>query len=219
MRSTVAACLSVLLLVGCSSTIPLTGHFGVLGGGKPELTSRFAGRTLELPARTRAYASPDAGVADLYFSDLPAETFRDGADLSTLTGTIVHIRMFMQPRAGKTPIADDATNATARVVVLAKGQAGVYAGGGFFRSGDRPGRGSYDGVFRAATLYLAGATPGFDDALGPSLMSGSIACLRDEKLAKAMARAFDTVAFAVDPVEDAQPEPTSEAPANPTPPQ
>jgi hypothetical protein len=146
-----------------------------------------------------------SGIADVYFTDLPRELLTSGGDLSTATGTIVHLHLFTIPSAGDTPIATTATSASARVLVLARGQAGLYAGGGFCTTSDdesdiKGTQKSFTSSVRGATLYLTHATPAFDDLLGPSVLRGSIDATRDAQTAQAVASALAAVLEQVPPV-------------------
>lgn len=151
---------------------------------------------------TQVFAPSKAGIADIYLTDLPADALTGGKDLGQLSGTIVHIHVFTIPSAGDTPIATTATTSTVRVAILANGQAGVYAGGGFFNTSDDDAAGKdFSGTVREATLYLRHATDGFDDILGPSRFSTSVSAKRDEKLATALRDALDAVTNAAKVVE------------------
>lgn len=180
----------------------------MLGGSSSSLglASQVAPPRLPLNLPTRVFVPSDSGVADVYLTDLPRDLLASGGDLSGASGTIVHLHVFTIPSAGDTPIATTATSASARVLVLAKGQAGLYAGGGFFTTGDDEsdvkGKAStFTGSVRGATLYLTHATPGFDDALGPSTLSGALDSSRNSETADAIARALTTVLEQVPRIE------------------
>ena len=196
------AILACTLLAGCSST---GNWFG--SSAAPDLRSTvsvnslsFAGESATLP--TRVFAPSKVGVADIYMTDIPEQFLKDGGDLSAATGVIVHVHCFLRPRAGKTPIDPDATTAIARVFVLTgNGQAGLYAGGGFFLTSDEPKDENFSGSLRGATLYLSRATTGFDDLLGPSRLEGGISGARDEAMAARLALVTQALAEAMDAVE------------------
>ena len=67
--------------------------------------------------------------------------------------------------------------------VLTGDSFGVYSGGGFLLTSSRPGRSTFGGPIRDATLQLITASPGFVDQLGHSVFTGSISARRDEELA------------------------------------
>src|SRR4051812_41186350 len=110
------------------------GGCGVFSpGGTARLQSQKTGAVLATgDLRTRVYTSQDPDTADVYMTDLPESVWNGGADVSDMSGVIVHVHMFMRPKAGSTPIEETASTAVIRCVVLAKGEIGVYGGGGFF---------------------------------------------------------------------------------------
>lgn len=146
----------------------------------------------ELPARpsTRVYGALDRNTADFYLTDLPESASAPGADLRSYTGHLIHVHLFIAPKAGSTPIAPGASTVTVRHIVLAGGEMGMYAGGGFMTPSDTIGSAESGGRISGATLRLAGATPGFVDRLGPSEMAAAFSATRDEARARAWSAAF-----------------------------
>jgi hypothetical protein len=164
----------------------------VLVGSPGEVRSQVSGNRLVAELSTRVFVPSEAGVADIYLTDLPEELLRGGGDLSGVSGTVVHLHSFALPEAGKTPIASTATTAAVRVLVLAEGRAGLYAGGGFFRPDREKATGKrFGGTLRGATLYLSHATPGFNDLLGPSSLSGGFVASNDPELVASLQRVLD----------------------------
>ena len=137
--------------------------------------------------RSRAYRSQDRNTADVFLTDLAPESLSapllNPADAAGLNGQIVHIHMFVQPKPGRTPIESTAVTATIRYVVLARGEVGVYAGGGFLMPKGKPGGGSFAGRMEKATLRLENATPGFENLLGPAEITVTFKAPRDEEFA------------------------------------
>lgn len=161
-------------------------------GGHLTLRSVATGATYTPPLPTAVYRYQDLNTVDVYLSDVPVESLANpdidlrewAADEGQNGGaergaTIVHIHLFVLPRAGKTPIDATACNATLRQLVLAPppppqsassrtpaGPAagvvpsenrrlavlGLYGGGGFVQ----PGRGWFGG----------GGSPGEDTFSG-----------------------------------------------------
>jgi hypothetical protein len=182
--------------------LTLGGAAGCGGGagGTPRLTSFEHGGRLALGESTRVYASSDRNTADIFVTDLPPGVWNDGVDVSAMTGTITHVRMFLASRPGRTPVEPTANSATIRVLVLAGGAMGLYGGGGFFdRSGD-PGGSTFAGSVRAGTLKLIRATPGFVDRLGPCAFEGAVTAKRDPEQTARLARAFEALAREASPV-------------------
>jgi len=176
---------------------------GVGGGGDPELASRLTGAQFAPSLPTRIYAFADRNTADFYLTDLPPEVWTGGADVSEMTGSMVHVHMFLASRAGRTPIEPTASSATIRVVVLGGGTMGVYGGGGFLLRSGEPGDSSFGGAIRAGTMRLLRATPGFVDRLGPCEFKGSFQANLDASQAANMQRAFEALVRATTPLPEA----------------
>ncbi|MCB9845226.1 MAG: hypothetical protein H6811_04475 [Phycisphaeraceae bacterium] len=151
------------------------------------LGTRYELRSIERPVATRpvfrlkAYSFDDANTADLYFTDLERDALR--GDLKSLTGELVHVHLFVEPKAGKTPIQSTAVNAAVTHIVMVSGEAGVYSGGGFLSTAGTPGDGSLGGTMSGGTLRLERATPGFADLLGASRLDASLSAPLDPMLA------------------------------------
>lgn len=165
----------------------------MLGSGRAsaEITSVEHPVVLAPAWQTAVYASPDENTADVVLSDLDRETLLGAISsesrLREVEGSILRVRMFLQPRAGRTPIDYTASNASATLIVLSGGRIGVYGGGGFILPSARPGGKSFSGSLRDATLKPTGATPGFVDLLGPSDLSGRVSATRDDEAASRLA--------------------------------
>ncbi len=170
-------------------------------GGPARLQSLQNANALEASLPTRIYAARDADTADIYMTDLPSSVWESGADVSDMSGTLVHVRMFIRPRAGRTPIADTASTATIRVMVLAKGEIGVYGGGGFFVNSGNPGKERFRGGVRDAALRLVSSTSGFVDRLGACAFTGEVSGSRDPAAAEAIERALTALIAETTPIE------------------
>ncbi len=144
---------------------------------------------------TMVYKPVDAHSADVYATDLPLDRLADTRDaMADLSGTIVHVHVFLVPSAGDTPVDSTACNAATRMAVFSQGAIGVYAGGGFVFPTSVPGDGDYAGRIRNATLRLAQATPDFADRLGPTVLTGSLGARLDEGAAAVIAARLAAVA-------------------------
>lgn len=142
---------------------------------------------------TTAYRVGSANTAEVYLTDLPPEALEPGADLATVEGRIVQLRLFLIPRAGSTPIDSTASSLTIRHVVLSRGVIGVYSGGGFLRPSDRVGSASFSGRVAGATVRLTGLTAGFADRLGAATFDASFRAPRDDAMAGRIAARLDDV--------------------------
>jgi len=170
-------------------------------GEQLKTTSEIGGAQLAPVWRTSVYADRDAQSADLYLSDLPPERLADLRDpMTDLAGTIVHVAIFLEPKAGATPIDPSACNAAVRQLVLAQGTLGLYGGGGFVVPSGL-GDAKLTASVRGATLRLVRTGPGFDDLLGPSTVSGVIRATRDPGLARVMAQRLQDLGGPLKPVE------------------
>ena len=111
--------------------------------------------------------------------------------LAEASGSILHIRLFVSPRPGRTPIAETAVNATVRLAMLAEGDVGSYGGGGFIFPKGRPGDYTMRIELERASLTLTSSTAGFTDALGASLLDTRVTVRRDEPNAYRLADRFN----------------------------
>lgn len=178
-----------LALVGLGFTV-LPGCWGSGGGRSVEIHSIEEGARLNATATLQAYRSSDANSAEIYMTDLPESALEPGADLSGVAGNMTQLRMFIDPDPGSTPIDPTACSVTIRHIVIAGGEVGVYAGGGFLNPSDSPGRGTFGGTVRRASVRLVAASPGFKDLLGPSVFTGAFSAQQDDKLARRMEARF-----------------------------
>lgn len=208
-------CRATVLLAMCSGAACLAGCSSIGGGGSPRAASTSPeGGSLSLDLPTRCFTARDGNWADFYLTDLPAEVFHAGADASTMRGTIFHLHMFLNPKAGRTPLSPSASTCIVRVLVIADGQIGVYGGGGFMSRGGGVDEASLTARLRAGTLELTRATPGFADALGQAVVSGTFSCPRDDREALLISRAMTALAWHAsavtpEPLVDIAPPPTA----------
>lgn len=190
------AVLLVLFAPGCRS-VGLTA-----GGTRGEFVSDERPAKLAPRFNTRVFDSTDRNTADLIFSDLDTRTLADRNAWGEIQGQIVHARMFLHPRAGRTPIESTACSVTMRYIVLADGEFGIYAGGGFLLPDRTPKGNSFSGRIVNASLRLVSATPGFNDLIGSGRMSISFRVQRDEATVRAATRNADFLAFGATPAPD-----------------
>jgi hypothetical protein len=163
-------------------------------------------RAVELaPAwRTSVFVDRDAQSADLYLSDLPIERLADLTDpLTDAPGTIVHVAIFLEPKAGATPIDASACNAAVRQLILAGPARGLYGGGGFVVPGGL-GNDTITASVRNATLRLTRASEGFQDLLGPCTIGGVVRARRDPAAARVIAQRMQNLAGPLPPVAPAR---------------
>jgi len=168
---------AVLLAVGCAS-------------GDLRIRSSASDAVLAPRFVTAIYAYTDDNTVDIILSDLSEQELlamsRD--ELLRTRGNIMHIHQFFRPVAGRTALDPTASNTTVRHIVLAGGEIGVYGGGGLLLPGDNPGDRRYTFRVSDATMRLLDATPGFQDRLGGSSLSGGGSATRNDDRAIAMTR-------------------------------
>jgi hypothetical protein len=131
------------------------------------------------------------GQIDLFLTDLSLDELDPTTPLDELNGSIIHVQMFIRPKASKTPIDSTATNATVRHVVLSAGAIGVYSGGGFILPKSSKKATTFRAKMRGASLVLTDHTANFSDPLGPSTMTLSVRAPHDEALAALIAARLD----------------------------
>lgn len=137
-----------------------------------------------------AYRAPDTSTAEFYLSDIPLRELSQADSFDQLSGTIVHLHLFIRPKPGKTPIEPTASSATIQTVVLARGEVGLYGGGGFMLPRGTPGDATLGGSIRDGSVRLLASTPGFVDRLGATDFSVGVNAPRDESGAGVMAHVF-----------------------------
>lgn len=179
-------------------------HVPFIHRGDAELRSIAEPAVLSPDLPVRAYISLDKREADIYLTDLTDEQltrfFDDDASWATFEAQIIHVRMFIQPRAGRTPIEPTAISATVRYAIMSKGEIGVYAGAGFCLPRLDPGGGSFAASLSGADVRLSRATPGFNDPLGPATLSVDFNAPEDPELAATLRERLDALAVYADEV-------------------
>lgn len=178
--------------------------FGCGTNGTATLRSAGAPVTLSTKLTTLAYLSSDGNTADVYMTDLPAASLDPAADLSGVSGVLVHLHMFIAPLAGETPIADSACSSTVRAVVVADGHIGVYGGGGFLSPSEAPGGATFGGTIRDASCRLTAKSAGFADRLGSSVFASSFRVPKDDGAAKRIERRLATILASLPPSKAAE---------------
>jgi hypothetical protein len=182
------------VLVLCATGLALLGCGGTqISGGDGRLTSVELGSTLTTSFTKQTYFGTDNNSADFYLTDLPESVWKEGGDVSAVTGQLVHIHMYVTPKAGRTPIAITANTASVRWLVLTQGRVAVYGGGGYFQHSGEMGDETLSGVLADSTLRLVHASPGVADRLGPSVLSMSVSAVQDKQTCEALARAFSSL--------------------------
>lgn len=179
--------------------------------GSLSLESFDTGERIQPRITSAAYKFVDQNTADIYLTDLPEDRLlSERPDVSGMSGTLIHIRLFLVPKAGKTPIDDTACNAAFRTIVVASSEggagssgvrteAGMYEGGGFLYPSDRPGESVLAGSVFGSSARLTAGSPGFADRITPGMMDGKFRAPRDDDRATEFAAAFETLSRSLTP--------------------
>ncbi len=189
--------LRVLTLLALALSATGCSVFRSEPGGVLTAMSTDGAKSLAPDFTTAAYTAIDGDTADIYLSDLPRERFTNPRDtLADCSGSILHLHIFLVPQAGQTPIDSTACNLTVRQLVLTKNAPqgmGLYGGGGFLLPRGELGSGDIGGSINAASHRLTRSTPGFNDLLGPGIISGRFSAPQDDQLAQQMATKLETL--------------------------
>ncbi len=183
--------------------LPACGSLSLWGSGTTgEFVSNEQPTRLAPRITTRLFDAENRNTADIVLSDLPPEVLTDGDTWRDATGQVVHARMFVQPRPGRTPIEKTACTVTLRYIVLAgDGEYGIYAGGGFLIPDGAPEGEKFKGSIHNATLRLVSATPGFKDLIGSGVVGFDFSARRDADAVRRTTRNADFLAFGALPTE------------------
>ncbi len=161
----------IVALVGMGGCTYITRPLS--GGGELTVVSSGADRDtrVTLDATTSVYAARDAQTIHVLLVSGPVDT----------PTRVMHIQMFWQPRAAKTPLDPSATNATVRLVEFQDDQVGVYGGGGHLWPRTTAGKAQWSARLRNATLRPMHRSRGFVDDLGNAVAEGAVNAHRDEQ--------------------------------------
>jgi len=183
---------------------------GALGGTAASSVTRGTNNLVfEAQYPVRVFRADDAVSADIYLTDLSdAELgafFVEDPDWSVITGSIVQIRLFIDPKPGSTPIDQTAVSASVRSIVIARGEIGVYDGAGFLLPGGSIEGGSISGSIRGAPVRLTRRTPGFRDPLASPSFDVSFSVREDRGAADELDARVEALSAAADPVTPRDP--------------
>lgn len=187
-----AACaLIASVIVGCRS-IPSGGAVEVraLGSAPLELSQEFAeGVFTSLPSEESYWFSDISleGSVDRFVAEFAGE----GAERPS--AAFLHAQLVWTPEPGKTPLDADATNLVLRLVIVSKGEVGIYGGAAFATpsGGDGEPRSL---AIEGGTLTLLEKTEGFHDLLSPARLTGTLTARLDEGAASRWRRALSQFA-------------------------
>lgn len=198
--NSLSTCVLLFSVLACASGCRSVGLMS--GGTKGEFVSDEQPFKLAPRFTSRLFDSQNPNSADIVLSDLDRATLMDRRAWAGAEGQVLHARMFIQPRAGRTPIQSTACSVTLRYIVLAGGEYGIYAGGGFLLPDGAPGEKNFSGRISNASMRLVSSTPGFLDLIGSGRMSLSFRVSRDGDAVRVATRNADFLAFGAEPSPD-----------------
>lgn len=173
----------------------------IFSGGQSAIgiTSNTQAARFQPSFTTVVYSATDQTNADIYLTDLPDEAFTmTNGQPALLTGgysgTLMHIGVFLIPKAGQTPIDYNATNTTITTIVINGQSHGQYGGGGFLLPSGTPGDATFGGPIRHATMQYIAGTGDFSDRIGFGELEGRVSARHDNDKAAIIAGAMSRLA-------------------------
>ena len=128
-----------------------------------------------------AYLTADRAT-EVYLTDIDPADLEPGADLTRLSGRIIQLHMIFEP--GATSAGASGCGVIIRHIVLAGGAIGVYSGGGQLEPDGRPGKSTFSGRVKGATLKLTAMSGPFADRLGAATMEATFEAPLDAALSR-----------------------------------
>jgi len=201
---------TILLAAAFTTLAPLSGCNAIRGGGgsggSSTIISDANEKIFKASFQTKAYTFHDDNTADIYLTDLSDQDltafFAPNADWSAISGTLVHIHLFLDPKPGKTPIESTAASASIRYGIIAGGEIGIYDGAGFMLTGSKPGKKSIGGTIRSAPLRLTRRTPKFIDLFEAAKIDIEFSAKLNDSTAPELHARLDAMAAKAKPVRD-----------------
>lgn len=170
------------LLLATATFVTGCGTFGQQPSGELSIQSRRDASKLSQAGFDKATYNFDGP------NNITVVAYSGEADTPTRA---VVIRMFWQPKAGRTPIDSDATNATMHYVVFegeTTSSVEIYSGAGFVFPKQTPGEPKLNlGVWQA-DLRLSDSEMARDHAFGQAQLEGWITAARDDAGTEQMIR-------------------------------
>ncbi len=180
----------IAALVGFFGAAGIPGGCHVAGGSSPTFraVSQTGDAVFEPVIRTAVYKKLDANTASIILSDMPEADLesRLAGGAPGMPGAVLHLQMFVQPYAGRTPVASSACNTSITLVIFSGESMGVYGGGGFMFPSSAVGDATFSARMSGATMRLLSAGDGFADRLGLAEAGGRVNARRDDELADAI---------------------------------
>lgn len=201
---------ALLTLIVAFSIIPLLGGCNAIrggggSGGSSTIVSDANNKEFKASFDIKAYTHFDENTAEVYLTDLSDEQlvafFAPENDWSSISGTLVQVHLFLDPKPGKTPIEHTAATATVRYAIITDGEVGLYDGAGFMLPGQKPGKGSISGTIRSAPLRITRATSGFSDVFDAAKLELEFDAKLNDAIAAELRARLDAMAAKARPVQ------------------
>ena len=196
--------MSISLLPCISGCKAIRGGGG--SGGSSTIISDTSEKLFKSSFQTKAYTFYDDNTADIYLTDLSdadlTAFFAPNQDWSTISGTLVQVHLFLDPKPGKTPIENTAASASIRYAIISNGVIGIYDGAGFMLPGSKPGKDSIGGTIRAAPMRLTRSSPNFIDLFGPAMINIEFNAKLNDPMASELRARLDAMAAKTKPASD-----------------
>ena len=177
-RWLIVALVGWAFLAGCTSD----------QGGDMRLSALGARRlVLERPVREGVFAELDSEHG-FWFSDIELDGLASAAD-PIESAVVVHAQLVWKPEPGRTPLSATATNTVIRVMVVSKGEVGIYGGAGFARPLGTLDDDVLEIDLKGGTLTLLHSTKGFHDLLSPAELTGVLKARRSTEAVQSWRRA------------------------------
>ncbi len=171
------ACIcGVLVLCACGVSAPDRLEFTSLGDTP---------RTFPTDIGESTYAL-DLANTSFILSDLTEQQLQESTNLH---GYVLHVELLWVPKAGKTAVDPEATNASIRLVIFSGKEIGIYGGGGFAWPKGTSGEDEYGVDIVGSNVTLLKATDGFVDMLSPAQLTGRLRSRLDETRTRQLRRA------------------------------
>lgn len=198
-----AFCLTAILILGAASCTRI--GLGTPRASGTSVTTSTNDLEFSSDYRVRVFRALDENTADIYLTDLSddelAAFFTENPDWSNITGTLLSVRMFIEPKPGNTPIDPTAVSAAVRSIIITQGQIGVYDGAGFLLPGGSIKSGRLAGSIRNAPLRLTRKTSGFRDPLVAPSIDVRFSVVLNEQAADELAARAAALSAAAQPAD------------------
>ena len=145
----------------------------------------------------------DTNNVDIFMSDRALNEL-EKTDFSKINKDIeiCHVRMFIAPRAGHTPIQSTACNTIINFIILTPGAAGEYSGAGFMIPELSSDYRHFRGSLIDGRTNLIRKTGTFQDLLGTGSPEGTIEAVNDPAMVRRFELVMEKLRYKIFPEKD-----------------